>query len=157
MSFKLPHSLQFLHPYTSANTIGIGITELPTRNFFQSIGDYFAEKSGDKRISFLVFNEKEISFLNFRGETLLNSSQIDVEKIEKIAILEGKSEDQIISLLNCEVEILVSIDKQDNKKTSTSYFKILPAFFGLNLEKINSPNDIQWALENLRNIQLKYS
>lgn len=153
MSFTLPNSLDFLKDHTSPTTIGVGITELPKRNIFQSIGDYFASKSGNKRISFVVINQNEITFIHFRGEEVLNTQTIPNEKIEQMSFAKGKTEDGIIALVNVSFEKIISIDKKGNKKTEMQYFKVLPCYFGLNLKQLSSPSDIQWAIENLKNME----
>ncbi len=156
MTFKLPKSLEELQSFVSTTTIGIGVTELPKRNFIQSISDYFAQKSGQNRISFVIFNQTSITFLHFRGDNLLNSTSISNENIEKIATVKGQTEDGLVTLLNCEVEEIKSINKKGVKKIQTRNFTIMPCFFGVNLKKLRSAAEIQWALESLKSIETRY-
>ena len=54
MSEKLQKSLAFLNSEMPNNWLSLAVTQLPKRNIFQSIGDFFAGKSGNHRISYLA-------------------------------------------------------------------------------------------------------
>lgn len=152
MSFHLPTSILGLSQYLSKQTIGIGITELPKRNLFQSVGDYFAAKSGEKRISFVVVDETGIKVLHFRGNNLLNEFNVTFDKINQLSITKSSTEDGIISTIICQFEEIVSTDKKGINKTKAHTILILPCYFGFNLKQISSPSDIQWANENREKI-----
>ncbi|MHA8051323.1 hypothetical protein V7S79_09400 [Aquirufa sp. ROCK-SH2] len=152
MSFHLPTSAQGLSPYLSKNTIGVGITQLPKRNLFQSIGDYFAEKSGNKRISFVIVDEAGIKILHFRGESLIENWEISFDKINQLSATKSSTDDGVISTINCQLDEIISTDKNGVHKTKSHSIVILPCYFGFNLTQLNSPTDIQWANDNREKI-----
>lgn len=152
MSFQLPKSIQALSNFTSNKTIGIGITTLPKRNIFQSISDYFAEKSGEKRISYIIVNDTEMKILHFRGETMISDKNLSFDTLININASSSTSEDGIISILNCQFDEIISTDKNGNHKTNSLSIAILPCYFGMNLTPINSPAEIIWANENKEKI-----
>ncbi len=153
MSFQLANSLETLRNYLPSKTIGLGITALPKRNIFQSLSDYFAEKSGNKRISFVAVGEDEIKLLHFRGDSLIGTTHFSIDKLSHINITHSTSEDGLIAILNCQIEEIISTDKNGNHKTQTKEFSILPCYFGINLNKISAPKDIVWANENKAKIE----
>ena len=73
---QLPSSFQFIQSHLPSNTKGLGITTLSKRNFFQSIGDYFAEKSGKNRVSYVAVGDDFITLLHFQGTDLIDEKTI---------------------------------------------------------------------------------
>jgi hypothetical protein len=152
MTFILPKSVQFLNSFLPNNTIGIGITTLPKRNIIQSISDYFAEKSGNKRISFVILSDAEIKILHFRGNSMISKLDLSLDQLININTSSSTSEDGIISILNCQLDEIISTDKKGKHKKKSHSITILPCYYGMNLTQFSSTEEIIWANENKEKI-----
>ena len=145
MSSILPSSFSFLASQTPRDFVGLGVIQLPKRNFFQSIGDFFATKSGKQRISFLLLGGHEIKILHYQGSDIIGTSDIPKNLIESIEIHASKTPDGLIIISNIEVIECVSVNKKGVKKLKTHTFNVMPALLGENTSPVNQIADIQWA------------
>ncbi|MFD3407339.1 hypothetical protein SKC37_01605 [Aquirufa sp. HETE-83D] len=143
MSLPLPSTFQFLQSHLPANTKGLGITTLSKRNFFQSIGDYFAEKSGKNRVSYVAVGDNFITQLHFQGETLIAENTINLTQLDHFYVSEGQTADGIIHHLSCDATVVVSA-----KKMVDHHIKILPCLLGENASNVQAIQSIQWAQES---------
>ena len=102
---QLPSSFQFIQSHLPSNTKGLGITTLSKRNFFQSIGDYFAEKSGKNTniARGMVDEELSFEFLVINGDSL------------KVDDIEGRKEGKLITLTT---ELALKYNIADGKSES---------------------------------------
>jgi len=143
MSMHLPSTFQFIQKHLPANTVGLGITTLSKRNFFQSIGDYFAEKSGKNRVSYVAVGNDFITQLHFQGEDLIAENTIQLSQLDHFYISEGQTADGIIHHLSCDATVIVSA-----KKMVDHHVKILPCLLGENASNVQAIQSIQWAQES---------
>ncbi len=97
MSANLPTSFSFLASQTPRDFVGLGVIQLPKRNFFQSISDFFAARSGNQRISFLMLGAHDIKVVHYQGANLLASTDIPKNLIESIEIHTSKTSDGLVS------------------------------------------------------------
>jgi hypothetical protein len=147
MIFHLPSTFQFIHSHLPANTKGVGITTLSKRNLFQSIGDFFAEKSGNKRVSYIAVGDDFIHQLHFQGTDLIAEKSIQIEQLDHFYVSEGQTLDGIIHHLSCDATIIKS-----KKKMEDVHIKILPCLLGENASNIQVIQTIQWAQESKKSI-----
>jgi hypothetical protein len=140
---QLPSSFQFIQSHLPAKTKGVGITTLSKRNFFQSIGDYFAEKSGKNRVSYVAVGDDFITLLHFQGTDLIGEKTIKLDQLDHFYVSEGQTPDGIIHHLSCEATVVISA-----KKTVNEYIKILPCLLGENASNVQAIQSIQWAQES---------
>ena len=147
MNFHLPSTFQFIHSHLPANTKGVGITTLSKRNLFQSIGDFFAEKSGNKRVSYIAVGDDFIHQLHFQGTDLIAEKSIQIEQLDHFYVSEGQTPDGIIHHLSCDATIIKS-----KKKMEDVHIKILPCLLGENASNIQVIQTIQWAQESKKSI-----
>jgi hypothetical protein len=147
MNFHLPSTFQFIHSHLPANTKGVGITTLSKRNLFQSIGDFFAEKSGNKRVSYIAVGDDFIHHLHFQGTDLIAEKSIQIEQLDHFYVSEGQTSDGIIHHLSCDATIIKS-----KKKMEDVHIKILPCLLGENASNIQVIQTIQWAQESKKSI-----
>ena len=143
MSLQLPSTFQFIKQYLPANTKGLGITTLSKRNFFQSIGDFFAEKSGKKRVSYVAVGDDFITQLHFQGEDLIAEKTIQLGQLDHFYVSEGQTADGIIHHLSCDATVIVSAKKMEDQ-----HIKILPCLLGENASNVQAIQSIQWAQES---------
>jgi hypothetical protein len=143
MSLHLPSTFQFIQSHLPAHTKGLGITTLSKRNFFQSIGDYFAEKSGKKRVSYVAVGDDFITQLHFQGENLIAEKTIQLAQLDHFYVSEGQTPDGIIHHLSCDATVIVSA-----KKMEDHHIKILPCLLGENASNVQAIQSIQWAQES---------
>ena len=128
MSLQLPSTFQFIQKHLPSNTKGLGITTLSKRNFFQSIGDYFSEKSGKNRVSYVAVGDDFITRLHFQGEDLIAENTIQLGQLDHFYVSEGQTADGIIHHLSCDATVIVSA-----KKMVDHHIKILPCLFLVHL------------------------
>lgn len=140
---QLPSSFQFIQSYLPSNTKGLGITTLSKRNFFQSIGDYFAEKSGKNRVSYVAVGDNFITLLHFKGTELIAEKTIELNKLDHFYVSEGQTSDGIIHHLSCDATEIISEKKRENH-----HIKILPCLLGENASNVQAIQSIQWAQES---------
>lgn len=143
MSLQLPSTFQFIQKHLPTNTKGLGITTLSKRNFFQSIGDYFSEKSGKKRVSYVAVGDNFITRLHFQGEDLIAENTIQLSQLDHFYVSEGQTPDGIIHHLSCDATVVVS-----EKKREDHHIKILPCLLGENASNVQAIQSIQWAQES---------
>jgi hypothetical protein len=143
MSIQLPSTFQFIQKHLPANTKGLGITTLSRRNFFQSIGDFFADKSGKKRVSFVAVADTSITQLHFQGDDLIAENTIELSQLDHFYISEGQTPDGIIHHLSCDATVIIS-----EKKMEDHHIKILPCLLGENASNVQVIQSIQWAQES---------
>jgi hypothetical protein len=143
MSLQLPSTFQFLQKHLPSNTRGLGITTLSKRNFFQSIGDYFSEKSGKNRVSYVAVGDDFITRLHFQGEDLIAENTIQLGQLDHFYVSEGQTADGIIHHLSCDATVIVSAKKMDDH-----HIKILPCLLGENASNVQAIQSIQWAQES---------
>lgn len=143
MSLHLPSTFLFIQSYLPANTKGLGITTLSKRNFFQSIGDFFAEKSGKKRVSYVAVGDDFITQLHFQGENLIAEKTIQLTQLDHFYVSEGQTPDGIIHHLSCDATVVVSAKKREDY-----HIKILPCLLGENASNVQAIQSIQWAQES---------
>ena len=148
MCAQLAQSFSFIASETPSDFIGLGVIQLPTRNFFQSISDFFAEKSGKQRISFMAVGAHEIKKIHTQGSNILQSTSIPKKLIESISIREDKTSDGLVAISHIEIVECISVDKKGNKKLKSHYFKLMPALLGENTSPVNIVSDIVWAQES---------
>ena len=147
MSIQLPSTFQFIQKHLPANTKGLGITTLSKRNFFQSIGDFFAEKSGKKRVSFVAVADTTITQLHFQGDDLIAENTIELSQLDHFYVSEGQTPDGIIHHLSCDATVIIS-----DKKMEDHHIKILPCLLGENASNVQAIQSIQWAQESKKAI-----
>jgi hypothetical protein len=143
MSLQLPSTFQFIQKHLPSNTKGLGITTLSKRNFFQSIGDYFSEKSGKNRVSYVAVGDDFITRLHFQGEDLIAENTIQLGQLDHFYVSEGQTADGIIHHLSCDATVKVSPKKMDEH-----HIKILPCLLGENASNVQAIQSIQWAQES---------
>ncbi len=145
MSAQLASSFSFIASEIPADFIGLGVIQLPSRNFFQSIGDFFAEKSGKQRISFMAVGAHEIKKIHTQGSSILQSTSVPKNLIESISIREDKTSDGLVAITHIDIVECISVDKKGNKKLKSHYFKLMPALLGENTSPIQSVTEISAA------------
>jgi hypothetical protein len=143
MSLHLPSTFQFIQKHLPSHTKGLGITTLSKRNFFQSIGDFFAEKSGKNRVSYVAVGDDFITLLHFQGEDLIAEKTILLGQLDRFHVSEGQTADGIIHHLSCDATEIVSA-----KKMAEHAIKILPCLLGENASNVQAIQSIQWAQES---------
>ncbi len=152
MSANLPTSFSFLASQTPRDFIGLGVVQLPKRNFFQSISDFFAARSGNQRISFLLLGAHEIKVVHYQGSNVLGSIDIPKNLIESIEIHASKTADGLIVISNIELTECISVNDKGIKKLKNHQFNVMPALLGENTSPVNNVNDIVWAQESRKTI-----
>lgn len=152
MSANLPTSFSFLASQIPRDFIGLGVIQLPKRNFFQSIGDYFAIKSGKQRISFLLLGAHEVKVIHYQGSESIGMSDIPKNLIESIHIHASKTADGLVIISNIEMVECVSVNEKGDKKRKTHQFNLMPALLGENTSPVNNVNEIIWANESRQTI-----
>ena len=140
---QLPSSFQFIQSHLPTNTKGVGITTLSKRNFFQSIGDYFAEKSGKNRVSYVAVGDDFITLLHFQGTDLIGEKTIKLDQLDHFYVSEGQTPDGIIHHLSCDATVVIT-----EKKMEDQHIKILPCLLGENASNVQAIQSIQWAQES---------
>jgi hypothetical protein len=145
MCAQLAQSFSFIAAEVPADFIGLGVIQLPSRNFFQSIGDFFAEKSGKQRISFMAVGAHEIKKIHTQGSSILQSTSIPKNLIESISIREDKTADGLVGITHIDIDECISVDKKGNKKLKSHYFKLMPALLGENTSPIQHVVEITAA------------
>lgn len=143
MSIHLPSTFQFIASHLPAHTKGVGITTLVKRNFFQSIGDFFAEKSGKNRVSYVAVGEDFICLLHFQGQDLIAKKMILLSSLDHFYVSEGQTPDGIIHHVSCDATVILSA-----KKMEDYHIKILPCLLGENASNVQAIQSIQWAQES---------
>jgi hypothetical protein len=152
MSANLPTSFSFLASQTPRDFIGLGVVQLPKRNFFQSISDFFAARSGNQRISFLLLGAHEIKVVHYQGSNVLGSVDIPKNLIESIEIHASKTADGLVVISNIELTECISVNDKGIKKLKNHQFNVMPALLGENTSPVNNVNDIVWAQESRKTI-----
>lgn len=152
MSANLPSSFSFLATQTPRDFIGLGVIQLPKRNFLQSISDFFAARSGNQRISFLLLGAHEIKVVHYQGTSLLTNSDIPKNLIESIDIQTSKTSDGLVSISNISMVECISVNDKGVKKLQNHQFNLMPALLGENTSPVNKINDIVWAQESRNTI-----
>lgn len=147
MNMHLPSTFQFIQSHLPKNTKGLGITTLSKRNFLQSIGDFFAEKSGKNRVSYVAVGDDFIHILHFQGNNLIADKAIELNKLDHFYISEGQTPDGVIHHLSCDATVIVS-----EKKMEDHHIKILPCLLGENASNVQAIQSIQWAQESKKAI-----
>lgn len=145
MCAQLAKSFSFVGSEIPAEFVGLGVIQLPPRNFFQSIGDYFAEKSGKQRISFMAIGAHEIKKIHTQGSSILHSTSVPKNLIESISIREDKTSDGLVAISHIDIVECISVDKKGNKKLKSHYFKLMPALLGENTSPIQNVVEITAA------------
>jgi hypothetical protein len=152
-TFILPSSLSFLSSHLPSACVSIGVSSLPARNIIQSIGDFFASKSGKNRISYLAASENEIKLLHFQGSDLISEKTLGIDELEHLEMSEGTSDDGLIHLLHIHVGEIKSINKKGVKKIASHYFKCMPPLLGQNAAPIQAVDEILWAQQSKKRMQ----
>jgi hypothetical protein len=152
MSANLPTSFSFLASQTPRDFIGLGVVQLPKRNFFQSISDFFAARSGNQRISFFLLGAHEIKVVHYQGSNVLGSVDIPKNLIESIEIHASKTADGLVVISNIELTECISVNDKGVKKLKNHQFNLMPALLGENTSPVNNVNDIVWAQESRKTI-----
>ncbi len=145
MCAQLAPSFSFIASEVPSEFIGLGVIQLPPRNFFQSIGDYFSEKSGKQRISFMALGAHEIKKIHTQGSNVLEATNIPKNLIESISIREDKTSDGLVSISHIDIVECISVDKNGNKKMKSHYFKLMPALLGENTSPVQNITEITTA------------
>jgi len=153
MSEKLQKSLTFLSSEMPNSWLSLAVTTLPKRNIFQSIGDFFASKSGDHRISYLAASENEIKIIHYQGSNVLGTQSIPINSMESFEVTEGTTEDGVVAIYHVNIEEIISVNKKGVKKLKSHYFKLMPPLLGLNASPIQAVDEILWA-QNARKSML---
>jgi hypothetical protein len=153
MSEKLQKSLTFLSSEMPNNWLSLAVTTLPKRNIFQSIGDFFASKSGDHRISYLAASENEVKIIHYQGSNVLGTQSIPINSMESFEVTEGTTEDGVVAIYHVNIEEIISVNKKGVKKLKSHYFKLMPPLLGLNASPIQAVDEILWA-QNARKSML---
>jgi hypothetical protein len=152
MSEKLQKSLAFLNSEMPNNWLSLAVTTLPKRNIFQSIGDFFASKSGNHRISYFAASENEVKVIHYQGSTVLGTQSIPVNSMESFEISDGTTEDGVVALYQVNIEEIISVNKKGVKKLQSHYFKLMPPLLGLNASPIQAVDEILWAQNARKNM-----
>ncbi len=133
-------SLSILNSNLSGSVIGFGITKLHPRSIFQSIGDFFARKSGNERISFLVVTDQGIKNFHTRGNDILEINEISTSEISNIQTWNKSKHDPQ------QLDVQITTQKPGKKEgeviSNTYDFEIFPAFLGINASKIETLSEI---------------
>ena len=145
MSEKLQKSLAFLNSEMPNNWLSLAVTTLPKRNLFQSIGDFFAGKSGNHRISYVAASENEVKIMHYQGANVLGTHTIPMGSMESCKISEGTTEDGLIGIIHVTIEEIISTNKKGDKKLKSHYFKLMPPLLGINATPIQAVEEILWA------------
>lgn len=145
MSEKLQKSLAFLNDEMPKQWLSLAVTQLPQRNIFQSIGDFFAAKSGNHRISYLTAAESEVKVIHYQGFAVVGTHAIPMTSMESLEISEGTTEDGVMAIQHVHIEEIKSINKKGIKKLKRHYFKLMPPLLGLNASPIQAVDEIVWA------------
>jgi hypothetical protein len=153
MSEKLQKSLTFLSSEMPNSWLSLAVTTLPKRNIFQSIGDFFASKSGDHRISYLAASENEVKIMHYQGSNVLGTQSIPINSMESFEVTEGTIEDGVVAIYHVNIEEIISVNKKGVKKLKSHYFKLMPPLLGLNASPIQAVDEILWA-QNARKSML---
>lgn len=129
-------TLSILNSHISGNVIGFGIIKLPNRGIFQSISDFFARKSGNERISFLVATNQQIKAIHTRGTEVLETVEISQDTIAEIKAWNKPSHDPK------QLDVQIRTEKPGKKEgeviSKTIDFEIFPAFLGENTSKVEN-------------------
>ena len=152
-TFSLPASLSFLTSHLPSACLSVGVSTLPARNIFQSIGDFFASKSGKNRISYISASETEIKLLHFQGNDLISEKTLGIDQLEHVEMNEGITDDGLIHLLHIHVGEIKSINKKGEKKIVSHYFKCMPPLLGQNAAPIQAVDEILWAQQSKKRMQ----
>ena len=147
MNMQLPSTFQFIESHLPTNTKGLGITTLSKRNFLQSIGDFFSEKSGKNRVSYVAVGEDFIHLLHFQGDNLISDKTISLNKLDHFFVSEAQTPDGVIHHLSCDATVIISEKKMDDY-----HIKILPCLLGENASNVQAIQSIQWAQESKKAI-----
>jgi hypothetical protein len=150
---SIPASLSFLQTYLPSDCLAIGVSQLPSRNIFQSIADFFASKSGKNRICYVAVSAQEIKLLQFQGDQLLTEKTFLIDGLEHLELSEGSTDDGLIHLLHIHVGEIKSVNKKGIKKIASHYFKCMPPLLGLNTSPIQAIHEIQWAHQSKKLVQ----
>ena len=153
MSEKLQKSLAFLNSEMPNNWLSLAVTTLPKRNVFQSIGDFFASKSGNHRISYLAATENEVKIIHYQGLNVVGAQTIPVNSMESFEISEGSTEDGVVAIFHVNLEEIISTNKKGVKKLKSHYYKLMPPLLGINASPIQAVEEILWA-QNARKSML---
>ena len=153
MSEKLQKSLAFLNSEMPNNWLSLAVTQLPKRNVFQSIGDFFASKSGNHRISYLAASESEVKIIHYQGLNVVGEQTIPMNSMESFEISEGSTEDGVVAIYHVNLEEIISTNKKGVKKLKSHYFKLMPPLLGINASPIQAVEEILWA-QNARKSML---
>ena len=153
MSEKLQKSLAFLNSEMPNNWLSLAVTQLPKRNVFQSIGDFFAGKSGNHRISYLAASESEVKIIHYQGLNVVGEQTIPMNSMESFEISEGSTEDGVVAIYHVNLEEIISTNKKGVKKLKSHYYKLMPPLLGINASPIQAVEEILWA-QNARKSML---
>lgn len=145
MCAQLAKAFSFVQSEIPTEFVGLGVIQLPPRNFFQSISDFFAEKSGKQRISFMAVGAHEIKKIHTQGSSILQSTSVPKNLIESISIREDKTSDGLVAISHIDIVECISVDKKGNKKLKSHYFKLMPALLGENTSPIQNVVEITEA------------
>lgn len=133
-------SISILNSSISGTIIGFGITKLHPRSIFQSIGDYFARKSGNERISFFVVTDQCIKNFHTRGAEILEIIEIPTNEISDIKTWNKSSHEPR------QLDVQITTQKPGKKEgdfiTKSYDFEIFPAFLGTNTSKIEKLSEL---------------
>jgi len=147
MSEKLQKSLAFLNSEMPNNWLSLAVTTLPKRNIFQSIGDFFASKSGNHRISYLAASENEVKIIHYQGSNVLGTQSIPMNSMESFEISDGTTEDGVVAIYHVNIEEIISVNKKGVKKLKSHYYKLMPPLLGLNASPIQAETVEEEAVE----------
>ncbi len=143
-------TLSTLNVSISGNVIGFGISKLHARTIFQSIGDYFARKSGNERINFIVVTDQNIYNFQTRGKEILETISISKDEILEVKSWNKSGHDPK------QLDLQITTQKPGKKEGSfiskTYDFEIFPAFLGVNTSKIEKLSDIQENSKQFENL-----
>ncbi len=145
MSEKLQKSLAFLNSEMPNNWLSLAVTQLPKRNIFQSIGDFFAGKSGNHRISYVAASKNEVKIIHYQGSNVIGTQTIPKNSMESFEISEGTTEDGVVAIFHVHLEEIISTNKNGVKKLKSHYYKLMPPLLGLNASPIQAVEEILWA------------
>jgi hypothetical protein len=145
MCAQLAKSLSFISSDAPVDFIGIGVIQLPSRNFFQSLGDFFAQKSGKERISFLAVGGEEIKAIDTQSSSILRTQHIPKNRIESISLRESTTGDGLVPICHIDIVECISINKKGKKKLKPHYFKLMPALLGENTSPVQNAAEITTA------------
>ena len=154
MSEKLQKSLAFLNPEMPNNFLSLSVIQLPKQNIFQSVGDFFASKSGNHRISYLAATEKEVKIIHYQGANSVGTHTIPMSSMESLEISEGTTKDGIVALFHVNIEEIISVNKKGIKKLKSHYFKMMPPLLRLNASPIQAVDEILWAQQARKSMLL---